>query len=607
MKREKLTRRQFMASAAIVAGSIALSACGATPTATPVPPTAVPPTATKPPAPTNTTAPAAPAATAAPAAPAAAPTVAPTVAPTKAPVPTTAPAANVVKGGKVTIAMWSSPGNFFPLNAPSSYAQFAIHIMFETLVKFNPKLEFEPRLAQSWTVSADKTVYTFKLNPNAKWHDGTTVTTDDVNFTFWLVTHPDVATNRGAYVSFIKGVDPKTSKRPAGVDTISGIKLIDKQTIEFTLQQPTDPQFALEALGVAQWIIPQAPLKDIKPADLEKNAFWAKPMGAGPFKFVQYQTDQFIELGRNDNYHLGKPNLDSIIIKILAPATMVAQLEKGELDMVAAGGIGDAPIDDWDKVKALTNVNAIAYDADGYQYALFNTKPGSRFADKAVRQAVITGVNRKLMVDQLLKGQGIIQNTPIIPSTPYYDKSVEGKWPYDAAKAKQMLAATKFDMNTPIKMYIPTGNVIRERHGDIITANLQDMGIKVNVQKLDFPSQIAQLKTGDFDIGYIGWGGPFDPDVSNQYHTGGQYNYGLWSNAAMDALLEKGAATADTEARKQVYKDFQALWIDELPVLPLYWQKRLGAINKRVQGASYMLGTNGLIRNVYEWWVSDGK
>ena len=388
---------------------------------------------------------------------------------------------------------------------------------------------------------------------------------------------------------------------------MSGIKVIDKQTIEFTLKQPTDPQFALEALGVAQWIIPQAPLKDIKPADLGKAPFWTKPMGSGPFKFVQYQTDQFLELGRNAAYHLGAPNLDSIIIKVINPSTMVAQLEKGELDMVAAGGIGDVPIDDWDRVKALANVNAIAYDPDGYQYAVFNCKAGGRFADKKVRQAIVTGINRKLIVDQLLKGQGLILNSPIIPSTPYYDKSVESKWPYDVAKAKAMLAEAKFDMATPIDMFVPTGNVLRERSADIVMANLQDLGLKVNLQKLEFAAHIAQLQSGKFEIGFLGWGGPFDPDVSNQYHTGGQYNYSLYSNPAMDALLEKGAATADTAARQQVYKDFQALWVEELPIAPWYWQNRLGAMNKRVKNASYMLGTNGLIRNVAEWYVTDGK
>ena len=585
----------------LIAALVVVVGCAAAPTATPVPPTkpAVPPTAapTIQPAIPATTAP-----TAAPTAAAAAPTAAakPT---TAAPAPTAAPKA--VQGGHVTIAMWSSPDSFCPINQNSSYGLFVSNIMYETLLRYNDKLEFQPRLAEKWDISADKTVYTFYLNPKAKWHDGTPVTAEDVEYTIWVITHPKIASNRGAFVQMIKGLDG--TKRKEGVETVEGVKVINPQTIQFTLKTAVDPLSFMESIGINVYIIPKQLTKNIAADKFLTDPYWNKPVGAGAFQFVRYQTDQFVEFKRYDDYYLGKANLDSLIVSIINPATMVAQLEKGELDMVAAGGIGDVSIDDWDRVNALPNVKAYSYTADGYQYMIVRGDKGKPFGDKRVRQALAYGINRQVMVDQLIKKQGMVANGPIIPVTAYYDKSTEGAYPYDVAKAKALLKEANYDFNYAINYIIPTGNAIRERHGEIIQQNLLDLGMKVNVTKMDFTSAMTKYRAGDYDLALVGWGGPLDPDVSSQFATGREYNFSGLTIPAMDTILAKGAAASDSTERKKIYSDFQKMFLDELPIIPLYWQNRLAAINKRVVGASHMAGTSNLLRNVNEWYVTDGK
>jgi len=201
----------------------------------------------------------------------------------------------------------------------------------------------------------------------------------------------------------------------------------------------------------------------------------------------------------------------------------------------------------------------------------------------------------------------MIANAPIIPVTPYYSKATEGKYPYDVNKAKALLKEANFDFNYPVNFIIPTGNVIRERHGEIIQQNLTDLGMKVNVSKMDFTSAMSKYRAGDYDLALVGWGGPLDPDVRSQFLTGREYNFSGLSIPAMDAILEKGAATADTAERRKIYEEFQTIFVDELPIIPLYWQNRLAAVNKRVVGASHMAGTGNLVRNVFEWYVTDGK
>ncbi len=583
---------------ALLATVLAISAgCVAAPAATPAP---VAPA--QPAAPTATTAPILPA-IATSAAPAA--TAAPTTAASSASSAASSAAAKPVQGGHVSIAITNAPDTFCPINANSSYGLFQDELIYDTLLRFNDKLEFQPRLAQSWDISTDKTVYTFHLNPQAKWHDGQPVTAADIEFTIWVITHPKIASNRGNFVASIKGLDG--TKRKEGVETVEGVKVVDPQTIQFTLKAAVDPLQFLEQIGRNIYIIPKHLTKDIPADKFLTDPFWNKPVGSGPFVFSRYQTDQFIEYKRNDNYFLGKPNLDTLVVTIVNPATMVAQLEKGELDMVAGGGIGDLLIDDWDRVNALPNVKAVSYPADGYQYMIIRGDKGKPFADKRVRQALAYAINRKLMVDQLIKGQGMVANGPILPVTPYYDKSTEGAYPYDPAKAKALLTEAKFDFSYQINYIIPTGNTIRERHGEIILSNLTDLGLKVNVQKMDFTSAMTKYRAGDYDLALVGWSGTLDPDVRSQFVTGREYNFSGLSIPAMDAILEKGAVTADSAQRKQVYSDFQKMFLDEMPIVPLYFQNRLAAISKRVVGASHMVQTNNLLRNVNEWYVTDGK
>ena len=175
-----------------------------------------------------------------------------------------------------------------------------------------------------------------------------------------------------------------------------------------------------------------------------------------------------------------------------------------------------------------------------------------------------------------------ICNGPIIPGTVYYSKATEGKYPFDPAKAKALLQEAKWDPNYTLQVMVPTGNQARELSADIVQQNLQDIGIKLSIQKMEFATLRTKQKEDTWDLSFIGWGGPLDPDVSSQYKTGGQYNNGSWSLKQMDDLLDKGVVTADPAARKTIYNDFQDLFVDQLPIIPLYWANRTVAVNKRV-------------------------
>jgi len=478
-------------------------------------------------------------------------------------------------------AMWSPPNNFNPINTDSSYGFYAVRFMFTGLVGSrveNNQMQFTPALASRWDVGADRQTFTFTLHPQASWHDGQPVTSDDVLFTIMTVSDPRTETNRGANIAAIAGLDAR-GKRAVGGQI--GFRSLGPKAFEVKTKAPVDPAFFLETFGSNLYIIPKHILADVPPDQLSRHPFFQRPtVGNGPYKFVQYRTDEFVEFASNDSYHLGAPHVRRLFLRIIPPTTMLAQLQRGDLDLTAGFGIGEILVDDWDRVKTLSNLQTISFPAPGYQYMLINWQR-PYLQDKRVRRALAQAINRSLIVSQLLKGQGQVAEGPIPPVTPYFNKQVK-PWPYDPAQARALLQEAGWDFNRTLTLRVPVGNVVRERSAEIVRENLVAVGVKTDLQKSDFPTHIAALRNGTYDLGLVGWTGLNDPDVSSQYRTGGQYNFSSHSIPQMDQLLDEGVRTADPAKRHQIYDQFQELFADQMPVVVLYYNNALTVVARRM-------------------------
>jgi peptide/nickel transport system substrate-binding protein len=486
----------------------------------------------------------------------------------------------------VVAGMWSPPNNFNPINSDSSYGYYAIKFMFPALMDArldDNQLKFMPALATKWEASADNKTFTFTIHPRAAWHDGRPVTAEDVQFTVMTISDPKTETNRGSQVAFLAGLDPK-GKRGSGQ---IGFRILSPKQFEIKTDKPTDPLAIYEQFGTLVYILPKHVLGNVPPEQLNRHAFMQNPtVGSGPYKFVQYKTDQYVEFLANENYHLGAPNLRRLFLRIIPPTTMLAQLERGDLDVTAGAGIGTILTDDWERVKALGNVRAVSVPTPGYQFMAFNFQR-PYLQDKRIRRAIAHATNRQLMVNQLLRGEGELAEGPIWPSNPYYNRNVK-PWPYDQARARALLQEAGWDVNRTLVLRVPTGNILRERSADIIRENLVAVGMKVEIQKTDFPTHLAAMYAGNFDMGLVGWSGGVDPDVSSQFRTGATYTRLIhMSNAQIDQMLDEGIATADTAKRRQIYGRFQEVFADELPYVVLYYQRGLTAITKRMNNVMY--------------------
>lgn len=481
-------------------------------------------------------------------------------------------------GGAQTmfLGMVNPPILFNPINSSDVASQFAEKFMFDSFLEMESPLKFAPKLADSFETTDNQT-YTVKLNKNAKWSDGKPVTAEDALFTFQLIVNPKVETTLGSYVSMFEGVE-NTGKLKEG-QSLTSVKVIDEKTFTFKTKAPVDPNMLKEQLGTRLMILPKHALEGIDPATLSQNPFMQKPtVTNGPFKFVQYKKDQFIEYEKNADYYLGAPQLDKLFIKVMPAPNLVAQLQTGEVHMNVALGIGKIPPQDIETVKKIDTVRTKDEPTIGFQTLMFNT---AKITDPRVRQAIAYALDRQQIVDKLLKGYGEVVDGPYTSVSPYLDKSLE-KYSYNTEKAKQLLTEAGWDFNREINFVVPIGNKVREQSADILTQSLQAVGIKAKVSTFDFPTVMQKAKKGDFEMMLMGLTFTLDPEVSQLYSSTGTFNFMKYSNSTVDDLLLKGKAEPNADKRKEIYHSLQKIWNQDVPIISLYSDNDFSAISKKV-------------------------
>ncbi|MCZ8521686.1 MULTISPECIES: ABC transporter substrate-binding protein [Paenibacillus] len=477
-------------------------------------------------------------------------------------------------------------------DAGDSASDNVLALLNDSLLDLNEKFEFQPKLAES-VDTKDNQTFTVKLHPAAKWNDGQPFTTADVAFTLKTALHPKVDTN--FKLNFIEGLNA-AGKLDEGKTEISGLKIIDDKTFEVRTKTPVDPLIFKERFGSKVFFLPQHILKDVAPEQVATHPYFQKPeVTIGAFRIANFQKGQYAEVVKNTQYYREPAKLDKIFIKVLPAANLVAQLQTGEIHMNSVP-VGLIPITEYEKVKGLPNVELTSGNPSVPPELFFNTQ---KIPDVKVRQAVAYALNRQLIVDQLLKGQGEVIDGGIPSYHPYYNKDIT-KYAYDPEKAKQLLKEANWDGSKPLTFLIPVGNKIREQAADILVQNLEAVGIKIQVQKFDFATLIAKVGKGEFDLTiftrdfYIEPSSYFTMFKSDNGNNDMKYN-----NPKVDELINRGETESDPAKRHAIYNELQAILHEEVPSLAVYSEKRLLAVSKKV--AEGRPRDIGMFNNVSQW------
>jgi peptide/nickel transport system substrate-binding protein len=482
------------------------------------------------------------------------------------------------RGGTLRAAFSADPAGFDPQRGPSGMSHVVIEQVYSTLMALDPDAKPYPELADSYSISDDGLQYTFILRDGVLFHNGDSLTAEDVKFSFDRLRAKDSGYSYGAQV-----------------ETIASVDVVDKLTVKFTLSKRTGPFLVYMAFPGSS-IVP----KKLVESGHDLNA---KPVGSGPFRFISYEPRSAIKFERNEHYFQeGKPYFDALEYRIISDTTALTDaLMSGEVDFT-----NEVPPKDWATVQGNSDLKSQTLEGSRYYWLLPNNahKP---MDNPKVRQAIGFALDRKALVAGAFFGQATPILGGVIPqwNWAYADINFFKEGP-DVARARQLLAeagvADGFETNMTIASSFPAMVAM----APIIQANLAAVGIKSKIGTMEIPRYWDEVwGPSKFDITTMYWVSPLaDPDdfVTNNYKCGMAINVQKSCSKEMDAVLEQAKTAPTLDARKAAYAKQQQLALDEMDIVPLVNAWLLIAYTNRLWGFRPM--RTGFLKTLKDSWYA---
>lgn len=371
--------------------------------------------------------------------------------------------------------------------------------VFEGLVSYDPKtLQPVAAVAEKWDVSSDGLKYTFHLRQGVKFQNGRAVTADDVKYSFNRLADSKISTTYATslILGSVAGYDDVSGGK---AKELSGVKVVDPQTVEITLSAPNSA-FLVTLTMVPAAIIPKEAADDAK-------TFTEKPVGTGPFQVTEWKRQEQITLTANPNYWGGKPKLDKVIMRVITEkSSQMVEFAAGNLDMVIV------PPPDVARIKADASYQGHVQDQailSIFWLPLNLNRPP--LDNVKVRQAMSYAVDRESIVKSVLQGQAVVANGPIPPGLSAYDPSYK-PYTYDIEKAKQLLTDAGFKDGVDVEIRTWTD----ETEGRVLAAvqsNWAKAGIRAKFNRTEYTAYIDDLSKCNMQIGTSSWTADYaDPD-----------------------------------------------------------------------------------------------
>jgi dipeptide transport system substrate-binding protein len=462
-----------------------------------------------------------------------------------------------------------SPEGFAPaLYTAGTTFDATSRTVFEGLTHFiRGTTEIEPGMAESWEVSDDGKVYTFKLRKGVKFHAAKhfkptrDMNADDVIFTFerqWKKDHPFYAISGGNYEYFNSMSMP---------DLLDRIEKVDDYTVKFYLNRPEAPMIANLAMDFA--VIQSAEYADaMKKANTpEKVDQW--PIGTGPFVFVGYKKDAQIRYTAFKDYWKGKSPIDKLVFSITPDASVrYAKLKAGECHVMPYPNPADLAA-----MKTDPDINLMQKEGLNVGYLAYNTmmKP---FDDVRVRKALNHAINKAAIIDTVFQGAGKPAKNPIPPTIWSYNEATVDD-AYDLETAKKLLAEAGYPDGFAMKVWaMPVQrpyNPNARRMAEVIQADWAKIGVKVEIVSFEWGEYLKRSKDKDRDGAVLlGWTGDNgDPDNFLAVLLGcdgvGAANRAQWCNQSFEALIQKAKIVADPKERTKLYEQAQIIFKEQAP------------------------------------------
>jgi peptide/nickel transport system substrate-binding protein len=493
-------------------------------------------------------------------------------------------------GGRIILGSIGDITNMIPMLSSDAGSHEVASKIYVSPLKYDKDLKIVPYAAESFEVLDEGKKIRITMRKDVVWEDGVPLTAEDVEFTYKLYIDPNTPT---AYAQDYLLVKKFT--------------LIDKYTFEATYEKPL-------ARILLSWMLDIMPKHLLEGKDISNSPLSDNPIGAGPFKFKQWDRGQKIVLEASDTYFLGRPYLDEMVYRVIPDiTTMFLELKAGHLDMMSL--TPQQYLYQTDSKYFEENFAKYRYLSFGYSFLGFNFR-NPLFKDAVVRRAISYAIDKEGLVKGVLFGQGKPTIGPYKPGTWVYNKEIED-YGHDPNKAMELLEEAGWVKNTdgmlekdgiPFMFTILTnqGNEERIKTATIIQSQLKDIGIQVTIRTVEWAAFIKEfLNKGRFDALILGWNILQDPDISTVWHSSraeeGGLNFIKYINPELDKWLDIGRNTLDMKVRKEAYDHVQEILHTDQPYCFLFVSYALPIVHKRFKGIEPALA--GITHNLDRWWV----
>lgn len=465
--------------------------------------------------------------------------------------------------------------------------------VLEGLLAYDEDLNPLPQLATAWSVSPDGLQYRFTLRRGVTWHDGTDFTSADVATSILLMKehHPR---GRGTFSS------------------VTAVQTPDPFTAVIVLSKPA-PYLLYALAGSESPIVPRHIYEGTDPAT---NPASNAPVGTGPYVFKEWVRGSHVVYERNPRYwDAPRPWIDHLIIRFIAdPAARAIALETGAVDL---GGETPVPLSELDRLAAVPH---LGIETRGYSYSPtvarieFNLH-NAYLKDLRVRQAIAHAIDRKVILNTVYYGHGLISPTPISPRIKRYYDATTPVYGFDPGRAAALLDEAGFPRGRDgvrfrlVHDFLPYGDGFK-RTADYLRQALAKVGIDITIRSQDFSTYIKRVYTDrDFDFTNNSMSSLFDPTVgvqrlfwSKNFRKGVPFSNGSgYDNPDVDRLLEAAAVETDPAKRVEEFREFQHIVAREVPDLTLLTLEHVTIYNRKVH--DHTTTADGLNGNLADVWI----
>ena len=458
--------------------------------------------------------------------------------------------------------------------------KYATGLMFLPLMELDADLNFEGMLADSITTEDNKN-FIVHIDDAATWSDGTPVTADDVVYTALRLASPVIGNTAMMYYVF-EGVGDDGFVEE-GAESIDGIQKVDDKTVQFTTKEEMpittfENSYARYLLTLPKHVIEQYSEEELSTADW----FNHPDVVSGPFIVTDFDVDHYISYEANKDYWKGAPKIDKLNIKIVDGSQLYAGLQSGEID-ITQQTMSDIPQEDYESVEALDNVDVVYGSPVTNQSVFIQTK---NVPDVKVRQAMLYAIDRQQILEELLNGHGEIVDGFLSSASPFYDDSLTPV-SYDPEKAKALLEEAGWDGSQTIRFYVNSGDSTFVNAASIIAAEWAAVGIKAEIQTVDFATLMSVAGTEDYDVLAVQYTyAPVDPYPDVAWLLGGEGSWTGYSDDTLNDALTKSQLTSDPEETKELFSVVDKKVQEDVPMFSAYVISAQGAVSKRITGAA---------------------